>query len=85
MPNVSCGCLRRSSSDILHDQRPTESAEGIGVRIWHRIGVMQTGKNVGMITMDESLRNLYTQGIASQEEIMFRCEDKQQMKLFFQS
>ena len=25
-------------------------------------GVMQTGKNVGMITMDESLRNLYVQG-----------------------
>ena len=48
-------------------------------------GIMQTGKNVGMIIMDESLRNLYTQGLVSQEEIMFRCEDKQQMKLFFQS
>ncbi|MDA8960797.1 type IV pili twitching motility protein PilT, partial [Akkermansiaceae bacterium] len=48
-------------------------------------GIMQTGKNVGMIIMDESLRNLYTQGVVSQEEVMFRCEDKQQMKLFFQS
>jgi twitching motility protein PilT len=48
-------------------------------------GIMQTGKNVGMIIMDESLRNLYTQGLVSQEETMFRCEDKQQMKLFFQS
>jgi twitching motility protein PilT len=46
---------------------------------------MQTGKNVGMITMDESLRNLYTQGLTSQEETLYRCEDKQQMKLFFQS
>ena len=48
-------------------------------------GIMQTGKNVGMITMDESLRNLYTQGLVSQEETLYRCEDKQQMKLFFQS
>ena len=48
-------------------------------------GIMQTGKNVGMITMDESLRNLYTQGLTSQEETLYRCEDKQQMKLFFQS
>jgi len=48
-------------------------------------GIMQTGKNVGMITMDESLRNLYSQGLVTQEEVLFRCEDKQQMKLFFQS
>jgi twitching motility protein PilT len=48
-------------------------------------GIMQTGKNVGMITMDESLRNLYSQGLVSQEEVLFRCEDKHQMKLFFQS
>ena len=48
-------------------------------------GIMQTGKNVGMITMDESLRNLYSQGIVTQEETLYRCEDKQQMKLFFQS
>ena len=48
-------------------------------------GIMQTGKNVGMITMDESLRNLYVQGTISQEEALFRCEDKVQMKAFFQS
>jgi twitching motility protein PilT len=48
-------------------------------------GIMQTGKNVGMITMDESLRNLYLKGVATQEEVLYRCEDKQQMKLFFKS
>lgn len=48
-------------------------------------GIMQTGKNVGMITMDESLRNLYLQGVVTQEEVLYRCEDKHQMKLFFQS
>ncbi len=48
-------------------------------------GVMQTGKKVGMITMDESLRNLYVQGAISQEEAIFRCEDKVQMQAFFQS
>ncbi len=48
-------------------------------------GVMQTGKNVGMITMDESLRKLYVQGIISREECLYRCEDKIQMRAFFQS
>ncbi len=48
-------------------------------------GIMQTGKNVGMITMDESLRNLYAQGIITQEEAYFRAEDKAQMTSFFQS
>jgi twitching motility protein PilT len=48
-------------------------------------GIMQTGKNVGMITMDESLRNLYLKGLVAQEEVLYRCEDKQQMKLFFKS
>ena len=48
-------------------------------------GIMQTGKNVGMITMDESLRNLYIKGLISQEEALFRSEDKVQMKSFFQS
>ena len=46
-------------------------------------GIMQTGKNVGMITMDDSLRDLYTKGKISQEEAMFRCEDKTQMRSFF--
>jgi twitching motility protein PilT len=48
-------------------------------------GIMQTGKNVGMITMDESLRRLYVKGLITQQEAMFRCEDKLQMRLFFQS
>ncbi|MEM9080034.1 MAG: PilT/PilU family type 4a pilus ATPase [Verrucomicrobiota bacterium] len=48
-------------------------------------GIMQTGKNVGMVTMDESLRNLYAQGIISQDEALFRCEDKAQMKAYFES
>lgn len=48
-------------------------------------GIMQTGKNVGMITMDESLRNLYVKGQISQEEALFRSEDKVQMKAFFTS
>ena len=48
-------------------------------------GVMQTGKNVGMITMDESLRHLYVKGIISREEALFRAEDKHQMREFFRS
>jgi len=48
-------------------------------------GVMQTGKNVGMITMDESLRRLYVDRLISQDEVMFRSDDKVQMKEFFQS
>ncbi|MGC4015925.1 MAG: type IV pilus twitching motility protein PilT [Luteolibacter sp.] len=48
-------------------------------------GVMQTGKNVGMITMDESLRKLYIQGLISREELLYRSEDKNQMKAFLQS
>ena len=48
-------------------------------------GVMQTGKNVGMITMDESLRQLYVKGIITREEALFRAEDKNQMISFFQS
>jgi twitching motility protein PilT len=48
-------------------------------------GIMQTGKNVGMITMDESLRRLYIQGTITQEECLYRAEDKIQMRAFFQS
>ena len=48
-------------------------------------GVMQTGKNVGMITMDESLRQLYIKGIVSREEVLYRAEDKHQMRDFFRS
>lgn len=48
-------------------------------------GIMQTGKNVGMITMDESLKNLYRRGLTTQEETLFRSEDKAAMQQFFQS
>jgi twitching motility protein PilT len=48
-------------------------------------GVMQTGKNVGMITMDESLRRLYIDGLITREEALFRADDKVQMRDFFQS
>jgi twitching motility protein PilT len=48
-------------------------------------GVMQTGKNVGMITMDESLRQLYIKGLIAKEEALYRAEDKVQMEAFFQS
>lgn len=44
--------------------------------------IMQTGKNVGMITMDESLRELYTQGNIAPEELLFRSEDKARMRDF---
>jgi hypothetical protein len=43
-------------------------------------GVMQTGKNVGMITMDDSLRNLYSKGLITREECESRAEDKVVMK-----
>ncbi|MBL9181519.1 MAG: type IV pilus twitching motility protein PilT [Verrucomicrobiaceae bacterium] len=48
-------------------------------------GVMQTGKNVGMVTMDDSLRNLYSQGLISREECESRAEDKILMRKFFES
>ena len=48
-------------------------------------GVMQTGKNVGMITMDESLRRLYVQGIISRDDLLYRADDKNQMRAFLES
>lgn len=48
-------------------------------------GVMQTGKNVGMITMDDALRKLYMQGLITQQETLARAEDKIEMQRFFQS
>ena len=44
-------------------------------------GIMQTGKNVGMITMDEALKDLVDQGQISKEEAYFRSEDKNQMQI----
>jgi len=48
-------------------------------------GIMQTGKNIGMITMDDSLKKLYEKGAISQDEAFFRCEDKVEMARYFQS
>ncbi len=48
-------------------------------------GVMQTGKNVGMVTMDESLRQLYIKGLITKDETLFRSDDKNQMRAFFES
>ena len=48
-------------------------------------GIMQTGKNIGMVTMDESLRQLYVKGLISREETLFRSDDKFQMRQFFES
>jgi len=48
-------------------------------------GVMQTGKNVGMITMDESIRRLYVKGLITKEEALFRADDKNTMKSFLES
>ena len=48
-------------------------------------GVMQTGKHVGMVTMDESLRRLYVKGLITSEELLFRSEDKSEMRSFLKS
>lgn len=47
-------------------------------------GIMQTGKAVGMVTMDDSLQSLYTSGIISKEECHSRSEDKVSMKKFLE-
>lgn len=46
-------------------------------------GVMQTGKKQGMKLMDDSLKELYDQGIISQEEAYTRAEQKQLMRQHF--
>lgn len=48
-------------------------------------GVMQTGKSVGMITLDESLKQLYIKGLITAEEYLYRSEDKSQTRDFLQS
>jgi twitching motility protein PilT len=48
-------------------------------------GIMQTGKNVGMILMDDSLRALHGKGLISAEECESRAEDKVQMKAYLKS
>jgi len=48
-------------------------------------GIMQVGKNVGMILMDESLKKLYNTGIISQEECLSRANDTADMEKHFSS
>jgi twitching motility protein PilT len=47
-------------------------------------GIMQTGKAVGMISMDDSLKNLYSEGLISREECHSRAEDKGTMLKFLE-
>lgn len=42
-------------------------------------GIMQTGKNVGMITMDESLSDLAQAGTITKEEAIYRADDQKMM------
>jgi twitching motility protein PilT len=48
-------------------------------------GVMQTGKNLGMITMDDSLIELYNKGLISQAEVEERAQDKANVRSYFNS
>ena len=48
-------------------------------------GIMQTGKSVGMISMDDSLKNLYSAGQISREEAHSRADDKGSMLTFLES
>ena len=42
-------------------------------------------KLVGMVTMDDSLRHLYSSNLISREECESRAEDKVLMRAFFKS
>ena len=44
-------------------------------------GIIQTGKKAGMILMDESVAELYRQGIITAEEALFRAENKTEMRI----
>ena len=48
-------------------------------------GVMQTGKNVGMVVMDDNLRQHFTDDKITAENCYQRCEDKTTMKQFLVS
>jgi twitching motility protein PilT len=43
-------------------------------------GIMQTGKNLGMITMDDALKDLYAAGLITAQECLFRSVDQDQMR-----
>jgi twitching motility protein PilT len=46
-------------------------------------GIMQVGKALGMITMDDSLKDLCAAGLITQEEAIFRAIDQDQMRRDF--
>jgi len=48
-------------------------------------GIMQTGKKQGMRQMDDSLKDLYSQGLISADEAYSRAEDKKTMRTFLGS
>jgi len=48
-------------------------------------GIMQTGKNVGMTTMDDSLKSLYVEGKITPDELLMRAEDRTGMKQYLSS
>ena len=43
-------------------------------------GIMQIGKALGMITMDDSLKDLYAAGLVTAEDALFRAIDQEQMR-----
>ena len=43
-------------------------------------GIMQTGKNLGMITMDDALMDLYKAGLITAQDCLFRAVDQDQMR-----
>lgn len=43
-------------------------------------GIIQTGKKAGMVLMDESVAELYRQGVITAEEALYRAENKAEMR-----
>ncbi len=43
-------------------------------------GIMQTGRSVGMVTMDDALKNLYDRDVITAEDCLFRAIDQDQMR-----
>lgn len=43
-------------------------------------GIIQTGKKTGMVLMDDSVAELYSQGIITTHEAVYRAENKPQMR-----
>jgi twitching motility protein PilT len=48
-------------------------------------GIMQTGKNVGMITMDDALKNLYFEGAITEAECISRAIDPDTLRADIQA